>query len=491
MLTAEQFFANGNSALRDGRYASAIRSYVSALMLSREEVLTAQYGFNLAIARDRYRAERENSESIDVGVCCWDLAHNAAGRAYTIATIYEVIDNVNVTLLGGLFERNGGEIWGPLKRAHLFTQTLLISDEEQQFVYRAADFVLKAPRDVVHLIKPRFPNIIFGIMYKLIWGAQVIMDVDDNELAFVKADSTLKFEEWIAEKPQENLWARLAGQTATRIAVGLAQSFDGVTVANSALQERFGGQVVRHARDPCIFKPTDDLKTSSRKLWGISSEQQVVMFLGTPRAHKGLLETADALASLQRSEIVYFVVGSFPVGQEGLKSKLEAIQGLTVRFAEDQPQEEVPSILSCADLVILLQDPMSPAAKCQTPAKLSDALAMGLPVLAEVTPGIADLAAQDEQCRQIIPVTRETLRERIRFILQFPQKHAPFNSSTRKDSLFQRQLSLSANATPLQGFLRVTARGIKPTAQISGDLKAIARHEQLSWLTNAIFRATD
>jgi hypothetical protein len=58
---------------------------------------------------------------------------------------------------------------------------------------------------------------------------------------------------------------------------------------------------------------------------------------------------------------------------------------------------------------VLLQDPAAAAARAQTPApfpiRLSDALAMGLRVLAEVTPGLADLAEQGA----VIPVTRETL----------------------------------------------------------------------------------
>ena len=36
------------------------------------------------------------------------------------------------------------------------------------------------PYDLVHLSKPRAPNIIFGLLYKLIWDAMILVDVDDE-----------------------------------------------------------------------------------------------------------------------------------------------------------------------------------------------------------------------------------------------------------------------------------------------------------------------
>jgi hypothetical protein len=38
------------------------------------------------------------------------------------------------------------------------------------------------------------PNILFGLLYKLIWGATVLMDIDDEELAFADAEAPLALE---------------------------------------------------------------------------------------------------------------------------------------------------------------------------------------------------------------------------------------------------------------------------------------------------------
>jgi hypothetical protein len=50
---------------------------------------------------------------------------------------------------------------------------------------QAIDLVSAHPFDLVHLSKPRFPNILLGLLYRLLWDAQILVDIDDDELAFV------------------------------------------------------------------------------------------------------------------------------------------------------------------------------------------------------------------------------------------------------------------------------------------------------------------
>ena len=37
----------------------------------------------------------------------------------------------------------------------------------------------------MHLSKPRLPAVVIGLLYKLLWGAAVLVDIDDEELLFV------------------------------------------------------------------------------------------------------------------------------------------------------------------------------------------------------------------------------------------------------------------------------------------------------------------
>ncbi len=65
---------------------------------------------------------------------------------------------------------------------------------------------LLVPADLVHLSKPRLPAVVFGLLYKLLRHG--------------------------LPEPRE-----LMGPLWTRLAVDLAQRFDGITVANRTLQE--------------------------------------------------------------------------------------------------------------------------------------------------------------------------------------------------------------------------------------------------------------
>ena len=218
---------------------------------------------------------------------------------------------------------------------------------------------------------------------------------------------------------------------------------------------RARGLYRRQARDPRAFQSAAvgaaERRRRARARWQIRPAQQVIAFLGTPRAHKGLLETAQALASLNRAEpgrfdLLYLIVGGFPASEQGLQQALDALHAsgaLAVRRLEDQPLAAVPELLAAADLIVLLQDPDSAAARVQTPARLpirlSDALALGLTVLAEPTPGLADLQEQGA----FIPVTRATLVPALRTALEAAR--AQRTPTLAAHPVFERELSVQVN----------------------------------------------
>jgi hypothetical protein len=113
-------------------------------------------------------------------------------------------------------------------------------------------------------------------------GAAVLVELDDEELMFVgerepiTLDGLKRLCHGLPE-PRE-----LMGPLCTRLAVDLAQRFDGITVANRPLQERYGGTVIPHARDPEQLKPvTAEQKASARQL---ASSTAVVKCRLRPRA---------------------------------------------------------------------------------------------------------------------------------------------------------------------------------------------------------------
>jgi hypothetical protein len=120
-----------------------------------------------------------------------------------------------------------------------------VVEYEPGFVNQAWELVLQQPADLVHLSKPRLPAVVFGLLYKLLWwGVAVLVDIDDEELLFVGEQEPITLDGLKRlchglPEPRE-----LMGPLLTRVAVDLAQRFDGITVANRPLQERYGGRVI-------------------------------------------------------------------------------------------------------------------------------------------------------------------------------------------------------------------------------------------------------
>lgn len=428
---ARSVLSQGNDAYRNRNYLEAIQYYIESLLT--QPSLAIHVGRNIEFASKKYRQKRqlESSDSCKVVVSGWDLTHNAAGRVTTLAQLYQGI--ADVTIVGCEFCSMGRGVWSPIKNLGIDIYTISIG-QQSEYIQKAIKLVSDHPCDLLHMSKPRMPNIIIGLLYKLIWKARVIVDIDDEELAFVEADNTLSIDEYLDANAELPALDELTGKVWTQIAVGLVKAFDGITVVNPALQKVYGGTLVRHARDESMFTHSCERRINSRKKLNIGFNQKVVLFLGTPRDHKGLLETARAIAELGRDDVLYLIVGDFPKGLERLKVEIEQTKGLDSRFIGNQPFEKVPDIIAVADCCVLLQDFQSRAAQYQTPAKLSDALAMGILVLAENTLGLDDLG----KAGAFRPVNRNNLTTEL-------NKALGQDLTFKPHSIFLEKLSLDTN----------------------------------------------
>ncbi|MBK1649508.1 glycosyltransferase, partial [Rhabdochromatium marinum] len=524
----------GNAALRAGHHAQAIRHYALGLLdeaQHRSGPIAAQLAHNLLLAHQHYRRQHPvtgtgaGRRPWRVAVTCWSLSENPLGRAHVLASLYQALAEkpasgiASVAVIGSFFARRGRALWPPL-RDHFHQgadpapgpgaiplHSILVEDD-RHFMAQAIDLVSAHPFDLVHLCKPRMPNILLGLLYRLLWDARVLVDIDDDERAFVGGQPLLRagasagagdgvgspaehaLAHWLQRYHGLPPWDDLSGRPWTELGMSLATAFDGLSVVNRALQQRHGGAIIRHARDPRPFQPAAapragaraHARARARARWHIRPAQQMVIFLGTPRGHKGLLATAQALASLRQPELLYLIVGRFPPGTEALKQALEAVHAsgaLAIRMLDDQPFSAIPELLAAADLAVLLQDPDSAAARVQTPAKLSDALAMGLTVLAEPTPGLADLAEQGA----FIPVDRAQLPAQLAAALQgLRQTEAPTDQA---HPVFTRELSLAVNRERLQALVDATARRAAAPAPLDPALARLAALPALGPLPRA------
>lgn len=443
LVVVPRLLASGNQFMREGRLIDAMQAYGEFLLMTPQ--LSKIVAPNIARTRQLYRANRAKSVALRVGVCGWELAHNAAGRAHTLALLYEQFASVEI--IGCLDAKIGREIWLPLRNSKIPTHTIVI-DEWRDFFNQAVRLVIANPYDVIHLSKPRAPNIIFGILYKIFWGAKILVDVDDEELAFVNEIAPLSIAEHLEMSDYLPILDDLAGKTWTRLSVGMAKDFDGVTISNDALKTRYGGLIIHHARNENLYRPSEQLRRNSRKRFGISQAKKVIIFFGTPRPHKGLLETARAISYLQRDDILFAIFGEFP--DPSFKDRLNAVLGVNYLFFGDQPFEDVPEIVAMADVCVLLQQDDSNAARFQTPAKLGDALGMRVPVIATDTIALADVFA----AQAIMATTANQLHIALSRVLD--DDIVAQNLANAGRCYFDQKISFSHNVSELSQLINET-----------------------------------
>ncbi|GGJ20179.1 glycosyltransferase family 4 protein [Neoroseomonas lacus] len=337
-------------------------------------------------------ANAGRGKQLRVAVVTWEVNDNPLGRAYVLADM--ISRRHGVELLGSAFSRPTEGIWAPLRDTTLPIRSFP-GGEMAEFLTAAAAFARTVDCDIVHVSKPRFPGLILALLLVHRLGCPVILDIDDHELGFfgpearmIRLDEVEAHTEMEARfdftRPEKRFW--------TGVAEGLIASFENHTVANASLADRFGGRLIRHARDEVVFRPDPAARAAIRQRLGLSEADRVILFAGTPRRHKGLERLMAAMQALADPRLLLVVIGT--VWDRGFLKELSAYDQGRIRFLPDMPFSELPEMLQIADGVCLLQDQGSPITVFQTPAKLSDALSLGIPVAMTPVPTVTELATQ-------------------------------------------------------------------------------------------------
>jgi len=319
-------------------------------------------------------------------VVTWDLGHNPVGRAYVLYRLLE--KDWDVDLIGPMWSRYGTALWEPLRDSGMNVRSFRCSSLAE-FVPKAEVLAATRVYDIVYVCKPRLPSLYLGALLKDSSDCPLVLDVDDFELSFFEDESTATLEEVRAaggdslNEPFEQL--------GTRYAQSLIAAADAVTVSNVALRKRFGGHIVRHARDEVEFANTPERRRAARERLGIAESDFALMFIGTPRPHKGVIDVARALETIGDPSMVFHIVGD--IGERQLRETLRGFSRARVVLHPNCAFDELPELLAGADLVPLIQDVAHPISQFQIPAKISDALSLGVPVLATRTPPLLDLLA--------------------------------------------------------------------------------------------------
>jgi len=319
-----------------------------------------------------------------IAVLGWDMTHNALGRAWTLAEVLRHA-GYQVDVAGPLLLRPS--VWLPLRTAeppvHAFNCTTW-----PELMRKTVAYVESHPHHTVLVSKPRFSSMFMGLEYKRRWGARVIVDVDDWELAFVDATEPVD-PRCAGSLPKEAFDVPPSDAFWTRMAEGMMDMADAVTVSNPALQRRFGGTIVRHSRDARVFDAALIDAEAMRRKYGLPPDKRLVMFLGTPSRHKGVADLLSMVEGSGAQDLVLCVVDL--ALKPALRAKLTAINGGKLMLIPPVPFDEVAALLSTADFVCLPLDAASQVSAHQVPCKITDAIALRVPVLMAPSPAVADL----------------------------------------------------------------------------------------------------
>ena len=332
---------------------------------------------------------------MDVSVVCPDLSHNCLGRAHLLGSLIE--RNFSVEIIG---PQMGASIWEPVEDEFEYV-SIESSNRATSLPSLARRFLSKAEGNVLYVSKPRPTSYGVALLLKLLDDRMTILDIDDWESGLCRRSTTIRtylYSSLQLGKLHSFYWV----QAMERLS-GLA---DAVTVSNTFLRDRFGGDIIPHVRDTDSFDPDKYNPRKARLEYGIPPEKTIVMFSGTPRPHKGVEELIKAVTSCSE-DIVGVIVG---VTESDYHKRLREEAGDRVMIFGQQPFEELPKWLATADIVAIPQRETSNAVG-QIPAKVFDAMAMAKPIIAT---DVSDLSQILDGCGLVIqPGDTAALREAI------------------------------------------------------------------------------
>lgn len=299
-----------------------------------------------------------------ISVLCFDCSDNAAGRADLLARLLR--PEYEVEVVGPCFQ---GKIWAPINDGTVKYRTVPGS-RYPAFRGTLQTLAKLADGDLLYASKPRPTSFGVGLLARRARPRALILDIDDWEVGFFH---------------RSGFWGRVGrflnignpnGLPWTWLMERLTNRARAITVASRFLEAKFGGTFIPHVRDTEEWRPERYRPEAGRARLGVGSAR-VVMFLGTPRSHKGIDDLVEAIRILARPDVILAVVGCDP--GSSAERRLASL-GRSVRLVPEIPFAEVPLYLAAADVVAIPQR-LGPDTIGQVPAKLFDAMALGRPIV--------------------------------------------------------------------------------------------------------------
>jgi len=365
--------------------------------------------------------------AMKISVLTPDLSHNCLGRAYLLAKILQ--RRYEVEIVGPIF---GDGIWEPVANdKSIEYKSVKISGRFKPY-WQIRKLAKKIDGDVIYASKPLFTSFGVGLLKKLSNSKPLILDIDDWQMGFMKeiysSLSLAQSFKFLATSAlffysMSSYWNTLFGEKLSHLA-------DEITVSNNFLQDKFSGTIVWHARDTEAFNPEKFDGSSLREKYDIDRNKKVVMFSGTPRAHKGIEDLIEAINLLQTQDVLLTLVGADEGSySQNLITMADKKLGERLKAFGLQPFEKVPEFLAMSDVTVIPQK-RNLASVGQLPAKVFDAMAMAKPIIAT---NVSDLPEILDGCGWIVePESPEQLARAIQHVIDHPEEARQMGQKARQ-----------------------------------------------------------
>jgi glycosyltransferase involved in cell wall biosynthesis len=347
---------------------------------------------------------------VKVSVLAADLSDNATGRADLLARLLS--PRYDVEVVGPRF---AADTWMPAREGAIAQRSLRVG-RYPGFAQQIPGLLELVDGDVLIASKPRPTSFGLGLLARARRARPLVLDIDDWEVGFFSRSGF-----WGRVGRALNL-ANPNGLSWTWLAEKLVSRADAITVASRFLERRFGGTLLPHVRDTDAWDPARYDRAAARARLGVGADK-VVMFLGTPRGHKGVDDLVEAVGSLGKG-VVLALVGVDPA-RSGAPRWAAASH---VRVTGEIPFDDVPRYLVAADVVAVPQRDTTDTLG-QVPAKLFDAMALGRPIVSTSVSMIPEILAG---CGVVVaPGDVAALAAAIKRLLDDPAEAAALGRSAR------------------------------------------------------------
>lgn len=296
----------------------------------------------------------------------------------------------DVEIVGSAF---GNDVWYPIR--HMGIKFRKVEGELflPQYTSLMARLIDKLKGDVIVAVKPRPTSYGVALLHRELTGRPVVLDIDDDEMAFYDGES---WKDWdrktLLRRPNSPLYIKMLD--------ALIPQANAITVASRYLQRQYGGHYLTHVKDSEELDPSKFDGEAERQKRKIPTSEKLIVFAGTPRAHKGLELLIEALHKLERDDVKLLIAG-FSNDHENKYEKHLRMEGGELLYVLKQVRfADLPAILAMADVVVLPQLE-SPEARAQMPSKLFDAMALGIPIVATNISDIPEALSDD--CGVVVP----------------------------------------------------------------------------------------